>query len=123
MIVKSPVKQNVRISSYTYYGKQFHGACLNDDALYTYNYLKNPKTGKLSEGDFGSYHLEPISMEAGEELEVHFYTDFYPDYLLPKDWSLVSWADSEAVTITHKGGYESAVIASAFYGSKSSGAT
>lgn len=56
----------------------------------------------------GSRHEPVIDMQAGVPLILSVYTTFSEDDLMPHDWSLVAWAEQEAVFIVHEDGLQSA---------------
>lgn len=55
---------------------------------------------------YGDYQLDKFTMTAGQSMEVVVEWNFADseDQFIPKDWSLVAWAESGAVEVTNQDG-------------------
>ena len=70
-------------------------------------FLESPNDDWLRYVNPGSYHKDAMDFEAGKEYKYWIYTTFGENDIMPRDWSLVAWADKEPIQITHGGGLES----------------
>ena len=55
----------------------------------------------------GAHHFEAVDFEAEKEYEYIVYTVWGKTDVMPRDWSVVAWAEQESISIRHKDGLES----------------
>ena len=91
---------------HSYHFKHYHGEC--GDGMYDSEILvKKPDDDFLHMVNPGSIHDDMFEIEAGMQFEVTVYTNFKESDKMPRDWSLVAWAEKEPIIITHNDGIKS----------------